>query len=265
MAKIGLILGGGGTRGYAHIGVLKVIDKLGIKIDAVAGCSVGSLIGAAYCSGTSPDEIEKYAKKLGLLDVFDVNISPKGIRTTKKLEKIFNDTVQVNKFEDLKIPLFINAVNLSKTKEEIFSKGNIFDAIRASVSVPGLVSPYKIGSDYYVDGGVMNSEPVSILPNTIKRYIIVDVSPLGKLEIEKANVIDIIDISMRIMQKESWKLRNMGILKRKHVIIKPNLYKNLLLEPRKKYTEIIKEGEIAALRKQKELQNLSKSWYHLKK
>ncbi|MCB9359550.1 patatin-like phospholipase family protein [Candidatus Woesearchaeota archaeon] len=261
MVKTGLVLGGGGTRGFAHIGVLKVLKDLDIKIDAVAGCSIGAFIGASFCAGNSPYDMERYVKKIGLLDMFDMNISMTGIRTTNKLHRIFNEFVGEDKFEDLDIPLYVNAVNLSKAREEVFCKGNLFEAIRASVTIPGLVSPYKISDNYYVDGGIMNIEPVSILPKNIKRYIIVDVSPLGKMDMKKANVLDIIDTSMKIMQKESGRLKNLKHMKNKFVLIKPKVAEHHMLESKNKYQEIIDKGEKAAKMKKQELLSLSKVWY----
>ena len=203
MKKVGLVLSGGGARGMAHIGALKVFDDLGIKFSAISGCSIGAVIGAFYAAGKSGQEIENFVLNNKIYRNFDFSFSTLGVKNIAKLEKIMLDFIGVDSFHKLNTPLYINATNISKGKELVFKNGKLMEAIRASISVPGVFSPIRIKEEYHIDGGVLNEVPFSILPEEIDHYIIVDVSPYQGLgDKQRINIVDVLQASIKIMQKQ---------------------------------------------------------------
>ena len=195
MQKIGLALSGGWANGFAHVGALMAIENANIKIDAIAGCSMGSIIGACYAAGKTPLEIEHFILKHRLFDLLDLSITKLGISRTGKLKKALNDFIGVTRFDELRIPLYINATDLSKGQEAVFFSGEIFEAIRASIAIPGVFAPH-ISKGFYVDGGVLDNIPFSILPKNIKKYIIIDAvsfEPIKKNQ--KPSLVKILEIS----------------------------------------------------------------------
>ena len=165
--KVGLALSGGGARGFAHIGVLKVLSAAGYKIDLIAGTSMGAIIGAAYAGGYAPETIEelaiKFSKLKEIIKLLDINPPRKGLlvgnRVKKYLEKIFQEQ---HLFSDLSIPFGLNAVDLISGREIPFYSGELLPAIMASISIPGIFAPVKLNGYYLVDGGLLNNLPVSI-------------------------------------------------------------------------------------------------------
>lgn len=261
MAKqLGLVLGGGGIRGMAHVGVLKIIDELGIKFDAISGCSIGSIIGTLYASGKSALEIENYIMEHSLFDVFDLSFSKLGIKKTKKLQELIENFIGVTEFEDLKTPLYINASSISTGKERIFDHGDLFTAIRASIAVPGLFAPMELEDNYYVDGGVHNLCPFPILPDSIQKYMIVNVSDYETFDIDdKISLIDMLETSVRIMQNEIMNLQLEKIKKKDYLLLTPEVKEYRTLEDKKKFPEILEEGEIEAKKKIEDIKRFCKA------
>jgi predicted acylesterase/phospholipase RssA/CRP-like cAMP-binding protein len=166
---VGLALSSGGARGIAHVGVLRVLEREGIPIDVLAGTSIGSLVGGLYAAGRSIDEIVALACDLqhrlnfrtGLLDL---NLPPRsgligGRRFRNYLEQMFGGIT----FEELKIPFYVVAADLLTGEEIVFESGSVADAVRASTSIIGIVSPHQYNGHYLVDGGAVNPLPVSVL------------------------------------------------------------------------------------------------------
>ncbi|MFA6392157.1 MAG: patatin-like phospholipase family protein [Patescibacteria group bacterium] len=247
MAKIGLSLSGGGLLGLAHIGVLKVIDRLGIQISAIAGCSMGSIIGTAYAAGRTPEEMEQFILSLRLHRLVDFSFSKLGIKKMSKFEKALIDFVGVTDFSDLQIPLYINATNITEGKERIFYSGNIMNAIHASTAYPGVFAPLKIKNNYYIDGGVINNQPFPILPKKIKKFITVNITPKKNLQThERSSILTVLDISIRIMQEEIADLRLKEYKQKNYTIIKPHIDNARIISPEKTIRYIINSGELAA-------------------
>jgi NTE family protein len=251
MQKIGLALSGGGANGFTHIGALIALENAGIKIYAIAGCSMGSIIGALYASGKTPSEIEHFVLSHKVLDLFDISISKLGIAKTNKLRDALNDFMGVTRFEQLKIPLYVNATDLTQGKEMVFSSGEIFSAIRASMAIPGLFSPQvSKDKDIYVDGGVLDNIPFHILPKYIKKYIIIDAmdyKPLAKNK--KYNLAKILENSGRLAIEVMLRLRLNNIPKNDYVLIKPKIPDYRIIPGKEKTFEIIKNGELATREK----------------
>jgi len=250
MQKIGLVLSGGGTNGFAHIGALKVLDSLNIKFRAIAGCSIGSIIGACYAAGKTPLDIEEFVTKRKLHHFLNFSISRLGISKTDKLKKSLEKFMSVKSFEELKIPLFINATNLSTGKEVVFSSGELFRAIRASIAVPGIFAPLIIHEDYYVDGGVLDNAPFSILPKKIKKYVIINVDPYEPLKKGKPpSLSKLLETSGRAAMEELIRLRLKTIAKRNYVLIEPPVPGYKLLPGKEECEKIIMAGESATIKK----------------
>lgn len=165
--KLGLALGGGGARGLAHIGVLKELENAGIHVDYLAGTSMGGLIGAIYASGKSPDEIEAIAKEYSntrkLLRLIDPTVPRHGLFQGGQILTFFQKVLQDLTFSDLNIPLTVVAVDLISGQEVHIHEGNVADAVRSTVSLPGIFSPFENKNQRLVDGGVLNNLPVDVV------------------------------------------------------------------------------------------------------
>lgn len=178
--KIGLALGSGGARGLAHIAYLEVLDQLLIKTSAIAGSSIGALVGALYAGGMSGVQLRDLAKSVTIRDLprlIDAPsfIEPLGIKG-KKIEEWLREILPVKRFEDLPIPLRIAATDYWKGEEVIFSTGDIASAVRASISIPGVFQPYELGGRVLVDGGVVDPVPFGLLEGLADFVVAIDVS-----------------------------------------------------------------------------------------
>ncbi|NIP38156.1 MAG: patatin family protein [Candidatus Dadabacteria bacterium] len=160
--KLGIALGGGGAKGYAHIGVLKTFNKHGIEFDVISGTSVGAFVGAVYASG-SLDKLEEIATRFSIIDIpllLSPTLSKQGFFSGKKIEKILNEIIPESKIQDLPKPFSAVCVDLNKPRIVTLSKGNLVNAVRASIAIPGLFTPIKSGKQLLVDGGVLEPVPV---------------------------------------------------------------------------------------------------------
>lgn len=242
--KTGLVLSGGGARGFAQIGVLKVLEKNKIKIDSVAGCSVGALIGACYAYDQDPERIEKLMLKIqSSKDVYDYSFSTKGIIKGYKLQQYITEYFKEGKdikFKDLKIPLSINATDIVAGEEVVFNKGALVPAIMASLSYPGFFTTRKVDDKICVDGGVLNPLPLDHLEG-MDYLILVDVSEEDKDIDEESNIKDIVIQSTLIMQKKLVE-NKVKECKTKYIIIKPDLNKVPILAF-KQSPKLIEVGE----------------------
>ncbi|MFH0839430.1 MAG: patatin-like phospholipase family protein [Candidatus Omnitrophota bacterium] len=161
--KVALVLGGGSARGMAHIGVLKVLQIENIKFDLVVGTSIGAFIGANYALGNDIEGAEKLALKFKTAENLDFIIPPTmGLIRGNKIYGIIKSMLGDNTFSDLKIPLAIVATDIENGEEVVFTEGPLCDAVRASCSYPGIFVPQRIGGRLLVDGGIVNTVPVSI-------------------------------------------------------------------------------------------------------
>jgi NTE family protein len=234
MIRIGLVLSGGGARGFAEIGVLKVLKKNNIIIKCIAGSSIGSLIGACYAHNQDPDAIEKLLIDIkSKRDVYDYTFSTKGLIKGQKFEEYItkyfaNDSKRIIKFEDLKIPLVINATDIVNQKEIIFEKGQLIPAVMASLSYPGFFKTRTINNNICVDGSVLNPLPFDLL-NDVDYIIMIDVSKQSIKIDENSNFKDIILQSTWAMQKIIVDKR-VETCKTPYIIIKPEIESHGVLE-----------------------------------
>lgn len=257
--KIGLVLSGGGARGFAHIGVLKVLKENNIQIDYIAGCSVGALVGACYAYNQDIAALEKLTSNIkSIYDVVDFSFSRTGLSSGEKIEKFIVEFFQNREyskndknikkmnttFEDLKIPLVINATAIVEGTEVVFRKGPLLPAIMASMSYPGLFQPRSINKQLLVDGGVINPLPLKLIENNVDYLIIVDVSESEVDITARSNAKDILIKAIAITQGKIVE-QQLKECHKKYTLIKPELH-NVTIIDFKNTKELIKAGEKAA-------------------
>ena len=180
---VGLALGGGGARGLAHIGVLKVFEREHIPVHFIAGTSMGGIIGSAYAAGVPLDSITGVAlqirKRMEQLRLLDFKLTGRGLlkgtRLYRQLGSLLGEELT---FAELKIPLALMAVDILTGREVVLRDGIVVDAIRATMSVPGVFEPVPRGDMLLVDGGILNNVPVDVVSQAgMQRIIAVDVMP----------------------------------------------------------------------------------------
>ena len=177
--SVSLVLSSGGARGVAHIGVIEEIERQGFEIKSIAGTSIGALVGGIYASGNLKI-YRNWMCKLEKRDVFnlmDFTLSTNGLIKGNKVIRELKKMIPDMNIEDLPISYAAVAVDIKNKKEIVFEKGSLYDAIRASISIPTVITPFKLDEMVLIDGGVMNPVPI----NRVKRskndlLIVVDVS-----------------------------------------------------------------------------------------
>jgi len=257
--KIGLVLGGGGARGFAHVGVLKSLEKRGLKPVAIAGCSmggiVGALIAAGYDSGSIVEIVEK-VKPWDLLDVGRMGSLIGGQGMAHQMEKYLPAT-----FEELKIPLAVTAVDLQEGKLVVLSDGQLHPALRGTSSIPGIISTEQHGERYLIDGGLLNNLPVDVIRSmTHAPVLAVDVAsppnrhiPVGESLIDRAK--DIItgkkrplafEMFMKAFDIPAAMLTDSRLaLNPPDVLVRPRLDPDLKTEDMKRFSEAADAGYVA--------------------
>lgn len=161
--KIGLVLSGGGARGIAHLGVIKALLENNIEISGISGCSAGSIVGALFAAGYSPDHIFEIVVSTATLRALRPAWSRAGLLRMQKAEEVYLKYIPHNSFEHLKIPLTINATDLYAGETVYFSSGELLKPVMASCCIPGLFEPIVFNETTYIDGGVLNNMPVEPL------------------------------------------------------------------------------------------------------
>ena len=222
--KIALVLGGGGAKGFAHVGVIKVLEKNGIKPDLIVGTSSGALVGSLYASGKSADDLEDIALHVSNDELLDYTLSKQGFIEGVKLQNWVNEQVGNRKIEQLPIRFAAIATNLSTSdptaQKTVFTKGDTGLVVRASSSVPTVFISPRINNQRYADGGLVSLVPVQTAKD------------LG------AKIVIAVDVSAPALQKyqnnlDFWALldKNLGVmptqrsaeLKLADVVIRPNV------------------------------------------
>jgi NTE family protein len=165
--KIGLALSGGGARGLAHIGVLKVLERQGIAIDLLAGTSMGGMVAAAYAAGLTPEYMEQEALRMAsprrLLSLADPTLPRRGLFEGQKITEYLADRLGECTFKDLRCPLRLMAVDLEGNRAVILDKGRVTDAVRATIALPGLFKPVEREGELLVDGGLLDNIPAGVV------------------------------------------------------------------------------------------------------
>jgi len=158
-AGIGLALGGGFARGFAHLGVLQILEQKRIPISCIAGTSVGSILGAAYASGAPLARIIATCRTLRFRDIARWRVSRLGLASNQRLGELIERVFDSRQFEDLRIPMAVVATDLNSGEPVVLNHGSLVDAIRASCAFPGLFEPVEIGTRCLADGGLVAPVP----------------------------------------------------------------------------------------------------------
>jgi NTE family protein len=182
MFQTGIVLSGGGARGFSHLGVLQALNEAGIFPDVISGTSAGSIVGAFYADGYKPLEILDILSKNKRLDFLSFAIPKNGLLEMNGMQKILEKHLRAKTFGELKIPLFAAATDLNHGKIKYFHQGPLVEAVIASSSIPVVFKPYVINKIYYVDGGVLDNMPLAPLQKKCKRIIGSHVNPVGYQE-----------------------------------------------------------------------------------
>ncbi|WP_180082314.1 patatin-like phospholipase family protein [Acinetobacter sp. YH12201] len=216
---VALVLGSGGARGYAHIGVIQVLEKQGIHPDLIVGTSAGSIVGSIYASGKTAQELRDIALSMKANDVRDIKLDMKGFFDGQKVENYVNQQVNNTPLESLRIPMYVVATELKEGKKVVFNYGNTGQAVRASVSIPSMFIPTRIGTDEYVDGGLVSPVPVGVARD-LGADIIIAVDILAQpMHTETTNVWGMFNQNINIMQSRLAEEE----LKHADIVIQPDL------------------------------------------
>lgn len=180
--KTGLVLSGGGARGFAHLGVLQYLNDKKIKTSIISGVSAGALAGAFFADGYSPLEILEIFSNHKLYHLMRLTFPRTGFLKVHGLMQILSKNLKARNLEDLKIPMVITVTNFSTGKIEYIRKGNLVNALLATSAIPVLFESQVDNNQYYLDGGVMNNFPIEPIINDCSRCIGVHVNPLGNIQ-----------------------------------------------------------------------------------
>ena len=160
--SINLVLGSGSHKGVAHIALIEKLEEMNINIKSISGCSTGALVGSMYASGIRPQEILKFFQETDLLQFSWLTYSLPGIFDAYNYKKFLKGTIK-DTFEELNIPLYVNATNMEQGHNRYFNSGDLIDPVLASCTIPGIFNPILIDGELYSDGAVMNGFPLAPL------------------------------------------------------------------------------------------------------
>lgn len=180
--ELGLALSGGGAKGFAHLGVFRLLEECGLKPDIISGTSAGSLAGVLYADGYKSDEIKEIFKGKEFSEFARVQVPKAGLFDMCRMKSFLEKHLRAKRIEDLEIPMVIVATDLDNGVSREFRQGPIPEAVMASCCVPIIFSPVEIDGIHYVDGGLFRNFPVSNIRKECNKVIGVNVSPLIPLK-----------------------------------------------------------------------------------
>lgn len=195
---LGLVLSGGGVKGFAHAGAIKALEERGIIPDIIAGTSAGAIVAALYADGNSPEKIVELFNDKDFNYFVELNIPNKGLFKPTGFIKLLKSSISVKTFEELKIPVKVVATNLDDGRYEVFSEGELIKKITASACVPVIFNPVEINGKLYADGGIFKNFPVSVIRGECDKVIGVNASPLVTEKYSK-NIVGIAERSYHFM------------------------------------------------------------------
>ena len=191
--RINLVLSGGAARGIAHIGVLKAVEELGFKVNALSGVSAGAIVSVFYSQGYSPEEMLELVKKTRWLSLFTPKIPRSGLFSLKRAEKLLNELIDVDRIENLPKRVYICTTDLLSAKALYFHRGELVPILLGSCALPGIFEPVKYHRYVFIDGGIMNNLPVEPFERYKTPKVGVDVNPVEEVN----RVGNIVGILMR--------------------------------------------------------------------
>jgi len=257
--KIGLALGSGGVKGLAHLGVIKVLKKNNIPIDYISGCSAGAIVGAYFALNREVASLEERILSMSskeLLSLVDLAPPTRALVKGNKLNCFVKELLGNADFSDLNIPLKIVASDLQTGEEVIFREGRLADAIRASISIPGIFEPVKHKDTWLVDGGLVNPTPVDIVENMGADIVIgVNLTRNPAIRLVKPNIFHTLIQSFEILRAETVHHRAKKLTKN-FVIIEPKFSGEVDTYNFKDFKGFIERGETAAKKAVPEIKKL---------
>jgi NTE family protein len=239
---IGLALGGGFARGFAHLGVLKVLEQHHIRVSHIAGTSVGSVFGAAYASGAPLARILAASRTIRFRDIARWSVSRLGLASNHRLADIIERVFDSKQFEDMRIPLAVVSTDLASGDPVVFRQGPLVEAIRASCAYPGLFEPIQIGTRCFVDGGLVAPVPSQAV-RQIGASLVVGVS-VGTQDASRTppkNIFQVVARAVSAAQKhqlDSWE-------RHADLVIRPDV-QDVSWDDFGRASEAIEAGEAAA-------------------
>lgn len=263
----GLALGGGGARGFAHIGVFNVLDRLEVKPKCIAGTSMGALLGAFYAAGYSASEIRKIAATAPVLRLLKIGIGS-GLLNNVAFEAFLKQYLP-ERFEDLQIPMTITSTDLISGNSVYFRQGSLAQALRCTVAYPGLIDPLWMGDQLLADGGILNEVPVdAVMFMGVRPIIAVDVTfvngpeyegetspPKGHfLKDKRVGLLPTARRSIIVMQSQMTEMRL--ALYKPDLLIRPSVLPTIDTENFWKLDEAVKLGEEATLLQEPRIREL---------
>lgn len=291
--RIGLVLGGGGARGAAHIGVLEVLEKMRVPVDCIAGTSMGALVAGAYAAGMAPAAMRKALASADWNDMFidnpdysemsyrnkatlrnylpgsETGLTPEGAKyqsgvvAGQKIKLFFNQLVRANQgernIEDLPLPLSIIATDIGNGERVVFRDGSLTKAMRASMSVPGLLAPVDHQGRKLVDGGLVDNVPISEVQARCQADVVIAVnvgSPLLKAD-EVGSLLTVSAQMVNILTEQNV-TRSLSLLTPRDIYIKPDL-EGISVSDFPRHAETADRGRLAAEAMMPALQHLAQS------
>lgn len=252
---VGVALGSGGARGFAHIGVLKALEAKGIEIDMLAGSSMGSLIAAVYANGIEPHMMGKLALNLKRKHWLDLTVPTLGFVAGDKIKQLIRLLTHGKRIEELKRPLAIVATDIESGERVVFREGPVDQAVRASISIPGIFVPEKVGNRLLVDGGVIDRVPVTVIREMGADIVIaVDVAQVDT-PMKVSSIFDVIAQTIDVMEREILRHRIIAA----DLVIRPDVghYSSIAYSG---VEEIMELGERAGEAHAEQIQELIANW-----
>ena len=273
--KIGLALGGGSAPGLSHLGVLKWLEEHRIPVDFVAGTSMGGLVGGLYATGHKPAEIEEFVRQIDWEDALRIGLAyshltyrrredlrqfpnrleigvkhgmqlPAGLsaghRVGLVLSRFTSPYAGLRTFDDLPIPFRAVATNLVNGEQVIFDRGSLFDALRSTMALPGIFTPWKVGAMVLVDGGLLNNLPVDVVRKMgadVVIAVVMEKPPVGSKELESILGVTGRAVDVMILNQEK---RSMALA---DLVVAPDL-QGFASDDFKRAPELAQRGSMAA-------------------
>ncbi|SFJ92748.1 NTE family protein [Halobacillus dabanensis] len=255
--KVGLALGSGGARGFAHLGVLKVLREHDIPVDVIAGSSMGALVGSFFAAGQRIEDMYKLAFTFKRKYYLDFTVPKMGFVQGRRIKEYIRLFTFGKNIEDFKIPMSIVATDLYAGEKKIFTSGPASSAVRASIAIPGIFVPEKIDDRLYIDGGVIDRVPVSVVKGMGADFVIAIDCAHFDADPNINSIYDVITQSIDIMQDEL--VTAIGVSKDADIMIRPDV-SNYSSRAFTNLQEIVGAGERAAEDKIIEIKEKLAAW-----
>lgn len=176
--KLGLALGGGGIRGYVHLGVIQALQEQEIAFDMIAGTSAGALVGAFIADGMPPKEVHELLKSKNIFEYSKFHWPKDGLFKLSGMQDVLKESIRAKTLEKLKTPFMATVSNLNKGKVEYMTEGEVNEVVLASASIPFIFAPVEMNGDKYADGGIFDNLPIRPLLEVCEKVIAINVSPV---------------------------------------------------------------------------------------